>query len=312
MGEIDESYGKNIQNDSQMFGVHLISQLISSMKNELNESEDNISDDDEEELNNVDKNISTVEFKRSQKNKNNKFCKNLNNEITFLEKMFRFDELSIKINNTNDYYRKVSEIFLNINLFFPNNNKTCSLEDLLKIRYSCNKHLNNEINNKNIFKVIEQLSNKVKKIYTQVANFIDNKKENHLIKGKGTEEPIKIVKLYEINAIASLPKILIISLNRAIIGKSFHINKLQYEEHLDLSNYIDDNLCQKQCFKYDLYAVNECKAFSKSYGHYYSFVKINDIWYKFDDENFEKENPNFNSEFVVGLYYISSDKNTEK
>ena len=63
---------------------------------------------------------------------------------------------------------------------------------------------------------------------------------------------------------------------------------MKYEEHLDLSNYIDDNLCQKKYFTYDLYAVNECLSFSKNNGHYYSFIKINNIWYKFDDENFEK------------------------
>jgi ubiquitin C-terminal hydrolase len=40
-------------------------------------------------------------------------------------------------------------------------------------------------------------------------------------------------------------------------------------------------------------------------GHYYSYVRIKGIWYKFDDNKpVEKESPEYNSKYVVGLYYI--------
>ena len=44
----------------------------------------------------------------------------------------------------------------------------------------------------------------------------------------------------------------------------------------------------------------------------YTFVEIkdlkdNNIWYKFNDRNYNIEKPQFNSKYVVGLFYIKED-----
>ena len=302
MAEIDESYGRYIQNDSQMFGIHLISFLIYSIKDKLNESQDDYSDDDDEEI--INDNIPLADFRQIQKNRYNNFCKNLNNNLTFLEKMFGFYESSIKFTDIKNIKRSCFENMLNINLFIPNTSENYSLEDLLNMRYSFleKKPIDEKIS---LLKMLQiYFENFIEKAKNYVINLFKKKRDEKLPKVKKSPKLIEIIK------IASLPKILIISINRAIIGQTFHTNKVKYKKHLDLSNYVDYNLFQQKNTTYELYAVNECCSFSKNSGHYYSFVKANDGgWYKFDDESFEPIEPNFNSNFVVGLYYIRKDEN---
>ena len=119
-------------------------------------------------------------------------------------------------------------------------------------------------------------------------------------------------KTIPLKRIVSLPNVLIISINRALIGKSFNKSILKFKETLDISDYLDDFIfkgknLQKSHKTYRLYGVNECYGFFKNYGHYYSYVKVNNIWYKFNDRNYYKEEPEFESKYVVGLYYIKED-----
>ena len=106
---------------------------------------------------------------------------------------------------------------------------------------------------------------------------------------------------------ASLPNILIISINRAFLWFNLFESTLSFKDTLDLKDYLDEAFLDKEKeTKYKLYGVNLCeKYWLINAGHYYSYVKINDKWYKFDDEKIEKEiSPDFNSKYVTGLYYV--------
>ena len=103
--------------------------------------------------------------------------------------------------------------------------------------------------------------------------------------------------------LASLPKILILNINRAMFKKELNTNNLKYPETLDLSEFVDKNLYKKQLNNYEIYAVNERSGDSIQYGHYYSYIKIENKWYKFNDNSVTDETPDFCSQYVVGLYY---------
>ena len=130
----------------------------------------------------------------------------------------------------------------------------------------------------------------VKKFFSQ-----ENKEQNNY----------NNIKEFCVRKIASLPIILNISINRAFTGKSLVSNKLQYEEEINLNNYIDE-IIKEDNNTYKLYAVNECFGLTKHSGHYYFYVKVNNTWLKFDDRHVSEETPNFNSKYVVGLYYIKN------
>jgi len=323
MSEIDYSYGQNVQKDSQKFGIDLIEQIIVSMKGETSSSD---SDENYED-----------EIKEIGKIKYLNFLNNAKCDLTSFEKMFLLHESFMKFNGN-----KISKIgfenWLSINLTFPNNNRTCSIEDLLSMKYqkleNCflnqnltnikggNKYINfndnfnynnnyiyenededededyNDILNEHSFlKYIEfrfnQFINMMKifwnKLFSKVNNY--NKKEN-----------------FSIRQIASLPKILIISINRAILGQQFHCNKLNFRKYLNLNDYLDKMVFQNDSNSglYRLYAVNECFSLEKNLGHYLSYIeKEEGIWLKFDDKKISKETPKFKgNRYVVGLYYI--------
>ena len=150
---------------------------------------------------------------------------------------------------------------------------------------------------KKIFEILE----KIKQWWNSFSYFfldenIENYKNN--------------TKMLSLKNLASLPNVLIISINRALLGKSLNNSLLKFKEILDISNYINEFILKKENNKntiYKLYGINECYGFFKNHGHYYSYVKVRNIWYKFDDRNFYKETPKLESKYVVGLYYIKED-----
>ena len=107
--------------------------------------------------------------------------------------------------------------------------------------------------------------------------------------------------------LASLPNILIISINRCLVNQYMDNTEVIYEETLDLEKYIDTDLfnIKNNKTKYNLYAINECIHFNRA-SHNICKIKINNIWYIFDDEK-KARNLLFNykrSNSVVGLFYI--------
>jgi ubiquitin C-terminal hydrolase len=107
----------------------------------------------------------------------------------------------------------------------------------------------------------------------------------------------------KIRKICKLPNILIITINRAILGEKLNKYSLEFPNKLDINNYIDDDFI-KICYKYKLFAINEKIGDSRDFGHYYCYIKINNIWCFVNDEKIIKNiEVNLISKNVVGLFY---------
>jgi ubiquitin C-terminal hydrolase len=107
--------------------------------------------------------------------------------------------------------------------------------------------------------------------------------------------------------LASLPNILIISINRCLVNQNIDNTEVIYEETLDLEKYIDTDLfnIKSDKTKYNLYAINECIHFNRA-RHNICKIKINNKWYIFDDEKMARYlfPINKGSYSVTGLFYI--------
>ena len=322
MGEVKDSYRKNVQNDSQEFGIDLISKIISLIKGDESFSDES----KKEEVKITHKN--KVQFKKIKfKNYIDKYH-NIENEIP-LEKMFQFFESKIEIeskeNNEMGEIKGINfETCINIDLVFQKYKKT-NLLDLLNYKYfeyfEKEKEIkititNNLSENKNIKEEekvnvgenqkesrLKKCCNQTKECLCKFLNWLCGYEEEN------TNNNIKKKEIITLKRIASLPKILIISINRAFLENTFNDNIVSFTDTLNIKKYIDQDLLKVQIseYKYQLYAINVCRAHKKEYGHYYSYIKINNKWYKFDDHNVIQEEPNFSSEYVVGLYYINND-----
>lgn len=107
--------------------------------------------------------------------------------------------------------------------------------------------------------------------------------------------------------IASLPEILIISINR-VLNNNRYINttRLLFKETLDLKKYIDFDLFEDENEKttYQLYAVNECFHNYRT-SHYKCYIKLENKWFIFDDDKrVEEFRSHFHySPFIVGIFY---------
>ena len=289
MAEEDESYGRQVQNDSQEFGIDLLNKIITIIKGKITFEDDF----NEEEINTkINKEYKIQKFE----NYKNKYYK----EETKLEEMFQFHEImfnfDINDNKIPSYKTIDFNSFLNIELTFPYNGKknSYSLSELLKNKYP--KNPLSQINEEDIDNsLMEYLWNKFIEIMNIIKNYLcdnDNKDEfdNELF----------------FSNLISLPNILIITINRAFLGKSLIKKRLIFKETLDLKDYLENDFLDREIeTKYKLYGVNICHKNFFVGGHYYSYVKINDKWYKFDDNKpVENTNPELESKYVVGLYYI--------
>ena len=333
MGKVDNSFSDFCQNDSQEFGISLLDEIINGIKGNQSFSDENISKYEITPENQKEYTIKLFEEYKS------KFCK----EELSLEKMFQIHETFIKI-ELEKGIQKIKHIdfntSFNIELSFPNNqkNKNFDLIELLESKYcydiskekTSSEDIDLEVrtkrNNNNSYdesQIKEQKSletnkseNKFsflgmfKNIFFSIINFFKyyfcrNRNENNEEKNKINQSKKKN---YEyISKLASLPKILIISINRAIFRKGLYDNLLKYEDILDVSKFIDKNINNtNKSIEYKLYAINECSGRSVNSGHYYSFIKIKEKWYKFNDSTATEQTPNFASTNVVGLYYIKS------
>ena len=117
--------------------------------------------------------------------------------------------------------------------------------------------------------------------------------------------------LYGNNRLIKLPKILMITLLRAIINQPLINTKVEINDELDLKEFLDKDFGNYSLStKYSLYALNICYGSYKRSGHYYSYILINDNWYRFDD--MEVYEVNYGAikkdlEYVYGIYYINKE-----
>jgi len=309
MSSMDESYESLTQNDSQDFGINLINYLIILLK-----GENSFNDEEEGEDTYLKENIPILDLEKHKnglfKNYLNKYYKK-ENEI-FIEKMFQFHESKLllevdddeeKIYNAKKIYFETS---INIDLNFPKGDRFF-LKDLLLNRYpefhnfykNFSELEKDEIN-------WELIKDKIYKMYRDFMNLCFSNYKDALELDEDDNNIRKNKKSFCFRRLASLPNILILSVNRAFVGKSLNNSYLYFDETIDLRDFIDEDICKEKETTYSLYAINECKGFIKDFGHYYSYVKIDHKWFKFDDETYYEENPKFYSKYVVGLYYIKN------
>lgn len=303
MGEIDDNFRKNIQKDSQYFGIMLINEIISLFKNDFSINDDyNDSNDNNDESN---EKISIFEIEKKKTKLFKDYINKYHNEKdeTFVEKMFQFHESKVKIDKnqlTNDLkVKRIDfETFLSADLIFPfdNQKRKYNIYDLLKNRYSPLSLLRQEPRKNNKSK-IELFWDSAKNYLKEFVN--DNNSNDNI--DNSEKNPIR--KNFIIRRFYSLPNILILTLNRMIFGKPFNNSKFKIDEKIDLKDFLDENN-NEEITTYSLYGLNECYKFKEKYGHYYSYVKINNIWYFFDDKRVLEKDPEFESKDVVGLYYI--------
>ena len=326
MENVKDSYGQYVQNDSQEFGIDLINNLISSIKGEPSFSDE------------IEKDEEKITIKNKEEIKKRKFEKyiekyyNKEKEIP-LEKMFQFHESKIEIkseeNNEITEIKNINfETFINIDIHFQKYKKT-NLTDLLKNKYfdyffkeedvklkipkDTIEIDSNEVEKKSTNEDVQEQEKEVSKVKA-AFKYIKEMFVKYWIKLFGDccnkdydEYSVKKDELIVVKKIATLPKILIISINRALLKKKFNDNEVTFSDTLDVKKFIDNDLLKPQNTEYILYGINICEAHSQNYGHCYSYIKINNIWYKFNDSIVTKEEPKFSSRYVVGLYYINKD-----
>lgn len=324
MGKIDIKYGEFIQSDTQSFAIDFINAMINQIKNETSFS--SISSQSED--------YDNVKIEDIKKKKFNIFKSDLEKrgEKTFIEDLFLFIDFSTRYKDNLINVKTMSfNLLSNLELFFPKNNenKSFTLYELLDIKYS-SSNINDKSNK--ISKIEEvKIKQKVEKnesFFTKYLSGFINTLLSPCLKNKIKEEntheeqasktivnEYKIIKneiqmseiseIKVISKIVSLPKILIISFVRGIEGKKLISSFVSFYDKLDLNKYIDFDLYDTNLgTTYKLYAINLRYGNTKSSGHCYSYVKVNDIWFCYNDTSVLQENPKYDLDSVVGLYYI--------
>ena len=264
----------------------------------------------------------------------------ISKELNIIENKPKYKELDTKGKSKveqNEEYNKfflerensiVVEIFYSqmINIFVCKNCgfKSYSFEKILDIpllfpENKINKNSNTDSNNN-----IIPLNN----FYNIVNNnthikFLINKKKNilnvmDLIKKYFLDEDFqwesecenchekKIIHNKKIK-FAILPKILIFTIQRINTLTEFLKNNqlIEIEEFIDLKEFIDEDLIENKDnnkFLYRLFGINNHSG-SINYGHYYSYTKVNNCFFEFNDSYVSKINVNNISKNAYALFY---------
>ena len=113
----------------------------------------------------------------------------------------------------------------------------------------------------------------------------------------------------ELMKIARLPYILIISLQRIDPRSGTKNNaSVKFYEGLDFKEIIDPETQRADLTKYDLFAISNHIG-NINTGHYFSHIKIGNIWYCFEDSKVYKIGPqiDMNTQEVYTLFYKRKD-----
>ena len=115
------------------------------------------------------------------------------------------------------------------------------------------------------------------------------------------ENPSCKKKTYHIKEtkLGHLPKILILSLQRMRKTRYKNNTKVSFNETINLKDYIDYEICKTYNCEYQLYAIANHRG-TIDFGHYYAYIKINGLWFEFNDNNppnkcYYFENPSSNA-----------------
>ena len=104
---------------------------------------------------------------------------------------------------------------------------------------------------------------------------------------------------------AILPKIIIFTIQRVNTLTGFLKNNqlIEIQEFIDLKKFIDEDLIENNNnFLYRLFGINN-HCGSINYGHYYSYTKVNDCFFEFNDSFVSKINVNNTSKNAYVLFY---------
>ena len=321
MGNMEKSFGEYCQNDSQEFGTGLLEQIIVLIKGKINFIED-----ETREIEITPSNLKEISNELFKKYKEKYFNEE---KLTFLEKMFQFHESTIKKITEGNGHIKIKDIdfnsYLSVDLSFPENTQKSKiyLINLIENKYlyytlekdietkneifykndNLNQSLNFEETTPNKGQNNQTDDNCILYLIKKIINFFKNTIKNIFNRDNNAYQNIKELTYTYETKFASLPEILILNINRAINGKPLYNNTLIIEDILDLNKFVDENIYNNKSTKYKLYAINKRSGITQDYGHYYSYAKINDIWYYFNDCSFKQEEPNYSSKEAVGLYY---------
>lgn len=183
----------------------------------------------------------------------------------------------IKAEDRSSIYTKTSTTF-NLDKII---NEEIYLEKLFEVIKS-NKHLNSNYKTGFDLNLDIHLSIPVNKKNCKLEDLLENKFREY-----------KILKL---------PKILIITIDRAILGEKYDTRELKFPYELKTKKYINSSRAKEKNFF--LFAINKKLGENSYNGHYFCNIKIKDYWYLFDDsiviKNKKPENTPGN---VVGLFY---------
>ncbi len=331
-------YGPYEQNDTQNFAIDFIDTLINEIKNESSFVSESNDGNEKFEITKLEDNL------LYKKKKYNEFLLEFekSGEKSFIEDLFLMVESTIRYNGILIEKNKVRfDLLLNIELTFNLDKlkESYTLYELLDLKYNkfntvskkvvvkdnTTKNIKNEISDnsnqaqKETYSFLDYLKSFLNAINIfRIFNCCERRKnsvdEEYINESLNENKEPKISidnneKEKEICKIVSLPKILIISFVRGIEGKDLISSSISFEEELDLKDYVEKDLFDKNVItKYELFAINIRQGFTKTSGHCYSYVKVKNEWICYNDTSAHPEKPNYTSNKVAGLYYIKKEK----
>ena len=133
-------------------------------------------------------------------------------------------------------------------------------------------------------------------------------KTSHVDMGENCSFCNRTSKKYEYMKIAALPEILIISLQRINPqNRTKNSAPVRFYEGLDLEQMMDTDINDNNSKKYNLFAVSNHIGEIET-GHYFSYIKIGNNWYCFEDSKVFKVGTHIdmNSRDVYCLFYKRS------
>lgn len=197
---------------------------------------------------------------------------------------FKFDKLKAIMDDDDSDFK--NETIINFYLYFYESQLIICNNKIVHVNYS------GDVDNQLAF----NLNDLNKKSKINNISLID------LLKNKYSKENCKLIKL---------PNVLMITLLRAIINEPLIDSEVIPNKEIDLKDFLDKDFGDYSlCTKYSLYSLNICIGKYKRFGHYYSYILINNEWYKFDDlivEKVEENEINKDLQYIYGIYYINDE-----
>ena len=199
---------------------------------------------------------------------------------------FKLDKLKALMDDNDCDFK--NETLINFNFYFYESELIICNNKIVHVNYS------GDVDNQLSFNLNDL--NKKRRLNNVNINVMD------LLKNKYSKGNNKFIKL---------PNILMITLLRAIINEPLIDTEVIPNNEIDLKEFLDEDFGDYSLStKYSLYALNICIGKYKRYGHYYSYILINNEWYKFDDLNVDKVDANSinkDLQYIYGIYYINNE-----